>query len=113
MNRLQHSLLLFVLEARLGAKVRHCSNLSEGEARGALRLVHLADAFVIGCLFAFSVRHRFKLPPIASLAELIPDFGENRLGHAHVVIVLVPRRVRHHSKLHVSVLLLQRLSFLA
>ena len=76
-------------------------------------MVHLADAFVIGCLFALAVRHRFKLPPIPCLAELVPDFGENRLGHAHVVIILVPRRVRHHSKLHVSVLLLQRLSSLA
>ena len=74
-------------------------------------MVHLADAFVIGCLFALSVRYRFKLPLIASLAELITDFGENRLSHTHI-IVLVPRRVRHHSKLHFSILLLQRLSFL-
>ena len=103
---IQHALLPFRLEvvlSRLGAQVCHSSNLSERKARGALRLVHLADTLVICRIFAFSMSDCcLKLALISCLAEFIADFREYRLCQAHCIIVLVSRCVWHHSKFHVS-----------
>ena len=95
--------------ARLRLKVRHGSNLSERESRRALRLVHLADAFVIRAVFVLSVRDRLKLTPITCLAKFVRHFGENRLCLAHRVI-FISCCVRHHREFHIGhigILLLQ------